>query len=177
MYSILINSSIPSGSANEVSICHCKRFKRCRFNPWVGKIPWKSKWQPTPVSLPGESYEQWSLVGHSPRGRKESDTTERLHFPLSFSPTSLPFPLRSFFQRFFQSGSAVGKSAPFSHLSLGLCSTSAGCGTARVVRCSLPGSLKASSALSLLTWGRSLLAPGAALLCLACCAVGAAVRL
>ena len=38
------------------------------------------KWQPTPVFLPGESHGQRSLVGYSPWGRKESDTTERLHF-------------------------------------------------------------------------------------------------
>ena len=41
---------------------------------------WRRKWQPTPVFLPGESHGRRSLVGHSPRGRKESDTTERLHF-------------------------------------------------------------------------------------------------
>ena len=39
----------------------------------------RRKWQPTPVFLPGESYGQGSLVGYSPRGRKESDTTERLN--------------------------------------------------------------------------------------------------
>ena len=49
------------------------------FNPWVGKIPWRRKWQPTPVFLPGKSHGLRSLVGYSPRGRKESDTTERLH--------------------------------------------------------------------------------------------------
>ena len=42
----------------------------------------RRKWQPTPVFLPGESHGQRSLVGYSPRGRKESDTTERLHFHL-----------------------------------------------------------------------------------------------
>ena len=41
---------------------------------------WRRKWQPTPVFLPGESHGQKSLVGYSPRGRKESDMTERLHF-------------------------------------------------------------------------------------------------
>ena len=51
-----------------------------RFNPWVGKIPWRRKWQPTPVFLPGKSHGQRSLVGYSPRSRKESDTTEQLHF-------------------------------------------------------------------------------------------------
>ena len=49
------------------------------FDPWVGKIPWRRKWQPTPVFLLGESHGQRSLAGYSPRGRKESNTTERLH--------------------------------------------------------------------------------------------------
>ena len=53
---------------------------RPRFNPWVGKILWRRKWQPTPVLLPGKSFGQRSMVGYSPRGHKESDTTERLHF-------------------------------------------------------------------------------------------------
>ena len=46
------------------------------LDPWVGKIPWRRKWQPTPVFLPGESYGQRGLVGYSPWGRKESDTTK-----------------------------------------------------------------------------------------------------
>ena len=44
----------------------CRRYKRPRFNCWVGKIPWKRKWQPTQVFLPGESYRQRSLAGYSP---------------------------------------------------------------------------------------------------------------
>ena len=47
--------------------------------PWVGKISWKRKWQPIPALLPGKCYGQRSLVGYSPWGRKESDTTERLN--------------------------------------------------------------------------------------------------
>ena len=54
--------------------------ERPRFDPWVGKIPWRRKWQPTPVLLPGKSHERMSIVGYSPWGRKESDMTERLHF-------------------------------------------------------------------------------------------------
>ena len=50
--------------------------KRCGFDPWVGKIPWRRAWQATPVFLPGESHGQSSLVGYSLWGRKESDTTE-----------------------------------------------------------------------------------------------------
>ena len=53
--------------------------------PWIGKIPWKRKWQPTPVFLPGKSHGWRSLLGYSPWGRKESETTERLLF-LSFFP-------------------------------------------------------------------------------------------
>ena len=40
------------------------------FDPWVGKIPWKRKWQPTPVFLPGKSHGQRSLVDYSPCGHK-----------------------------------------------------------------------------------------------------------
>ena len=42
------------------------------------KIPWRREWQPTPVFLPGESHGQRSLVGYSPWGHKELETTERL---------------------------------------------------------------------------------------------------
>ena len=54
-----------------------------RFDPWVGKIPWRREWQPTPVFLPGESHGQKSLAGYSPWGRKESDMAERLTLPFS----------------------------------------------------------------------------------------------
>ena len=46
---------------------------------------WRRQWHPTPVLLPGKSHGQRSLVGCSPWGREESDTTERLHFPFSLS--------------------------------------------------------------------------------------------
>ena len=46
------------------------------FNSWVGKIPWRRAWQPTPVFLSGEPNGQRSLVGYSPWGRKELDVTE-----------------------------------------------------------------------------------------------------
>ena len=45
-----------------------------------GKIPWRRKWQSTPALLPGKSHERRSLIGYSPWGRKELDTTEQLHF-------------------------------------------------------------------------------------------------
>ena len=64
----------------------CLQCRRPGFDPWVGKIPWRRKWQTTPVSLPGKSHEQRSLVGCSPWGRKESGTTEGLTLP-SFLPS------------------------------------------------------------------------------------------
>ena len=54
--------------------------RRHEFDPWVRKIPWRRKWQPIPVLLPGESHGGRSLGGYSPWGCEESDTTERLHF-------------------------------------------------------------------------------------------------
>ena len=56
----------------------CLQCRRPMFNPWIGKIPWRRAWQPTPVSLPGEYHGQRSLVSYSPRGHKESDMTEWL---------------------------------------------------------------------------------------------------
>ena len=48
--------------------CWCRRRE---FDPWVGKIPWRRKWQPSPVFLPGESHVQRSWPGYNPWGRKE----------------------------------------------------------------------------------------------------------
>ena len=50
------------------------------FDPWIGKISWRRKWQPTPVFLPGKSHGRRSLVSYSPWDCEESDTTEWLHF-------------------------------------------------------------------------------------------------
>ena len=58
----------------------CLQCGRPGFYPWVGKIPRRRKWQPTPVFLPGKSHGQRSLACYSPWGCKESDTTERFHF-------------------------------------------------------------------------------------------------
>ena len=54
----------------------CLQCGRPGFDPWVRKIPWRRKWQSTPVLLPGKSHGQRSLVGYSPWGCKELDTTE-----------------------------------------------------------------------------------------------------
>ena len=57
----------------------CRRHERCSFSPWVGKIPWSRKWQPTPIFLLSKSHGQRSLAGYSPWGHKELDTTEHAH--------------------------------------------------------------------------------------------------
>ena len=55
------------------STCKCRR---CGFDPWVRKVPWRRKWQPTAVFFPGKLHRQGRLVGYSPWGCKESDTTK-----------------------------------------------------------------------------------------------------
>ena len=56
----------PGGSDGRI----CLQCRRPGFNPWVRKIPWRRKWQSTPVFLPGKSHGQRSLAG--------SNTTEQL---------------------------------------------------------------------------------------------------
>ena len=56
----------------------CLPYRGLGFDSWVRKIPWRRKWQPTQVFLPGQSHGQRSLVGYIPRGRKELDMTEQL---------------------------------------------------------------------------------------------------
>ena len=70
--------------AQQEYTCQCRR---CQFNPWVGKIPWRRKRQPTSVFLPGKFRKQRSLTGYSPWGHKELDTPE----PLNSSPATMPF--------------------------------------------------------------------------------------
>ena len=58
--------SFPGGASGKESTCQGRRHKRHGFNPWVGKIPWRRAWQPTPVFLPRESHGQRTLMGYSP---------------------------------------------------------------------------------------------------------------
>ena len=64
------------GASNKEPTCQCRSCRRHGFDPWVRNIPWSRKWQPAPVFLPREPQGQRSLVGYSPWGHKESDTTE-----------------------------------------------------------------------------------------------------
>ena len=57
----------PGGSVVKNTPAQCRSLG---FNPWVRKIPWRRKWQPTLVFLPGKSHRQKSLVGYTPWGCK-----------------------------------------------------------------------------------------------------------
>ena len=62
-----------------MALClQCRRHRTLGFDPWVGRIPWRRKWQPTPVFLPGKSHGQRSLEGYSPWVLKELETTKQL---------------------------------------------------------------------------------------------------
>ena len=52
--------------------------RRCEFDPWVKRTPWRRKWQHTPIFSPGKHQGQRGLAGYSPWCRKESDTTLQL---------------------------------------------------------------------------------------------------
>ena len=64
----------PGGSDDKESLYNAGG----EFDPWVGKNPWRTTWQPTPVFLPGESHGKRGVAGCSPWGRKEWDTAEQL---------------------------------------------------------------------------------------------------
>ena len=63
-----LNCGFPGGASGRESTCQCRRLKRPRFNPWVGKITRRREWQPAAIFLPGKSHGQRSLAGYSPCG-------------------------------------------------------------------------------------------------------------
>jgi len=63
----------PGGTSGKEPACQCRR---CGFNPWVRKIPWGRKWQPTRILLPDKFHGWRSLEGYSPWGYKGSDVME-----------------------------------------------------------------------------------------------------
>ena len=70
---------IPRWCSGKESVWLCKRHKKRRFNPWIGKIPWSRKLQPTPVFLPGKFHGQRNLLGYSPKSLKELGMIEYSH--------------------------------------------------------------------------------------------------
>ena len=81
------NLGFPGGTSCEEPACQYRRHKRLRFDPWVGKIPRRRVWKPTPIFLPVESHGQRSLVGYSSWRHKQSDRAElaSTHAPASDS--------------------------------------------------------------------------------------------
>ena len=61
------------------TVCQCRRHKGCKFDPWIGKIPWSRKWQPTPIFLRGKFHGERILAGYSPWGLKESAMAEHTY--------------------------------------------------------------------------------------------------
>jgi len=65
---------VPPGKPNVAlvaqSVKNLPAMQKTRFDPWVRKIPWRRKWEPTPVFLPGKSHGQKILAGYSPWGHK-----------------------------------------------------------------------------------------------------------
>ena len=68
MHSTQENRGFLGGAGGKESACQYRRSRRAVFDLWVGKMPWKRAWQPTPVFLPAESPEQRSLVGYTVHG-------------------------------------------------------------------------------------------------------------
>ena len=64
---VLVVKNLPANAGN---------IKRCWFNPWFRKIPWRRAWQPTPIFLLGKSHGQRSLADYSPKCHKELDMTK-----------------------------------------------------------------------------------------------------
>ena len=75
-----VGSNICQYAGNSLVAQMGKSLPAMWFNSGVRKIPWRRKWLPTLVLLPGKSHGQRSLAGYSSRGRKEPETTEQPHF-------------------------------------------------------------------------------------------------
>ena len=91
--------------------------KRYGFHPWVRKIFYRRKWQPTPVFLPGKYNGRRILTGYSAWGRKESDTTEwLLSFLLGYTLATTASASRIY--RFIRQDKCQHKTAPCVHLIL-----------------------------------------------------------
>jgi len=65
-----IKEGLPRWLSSKESACKCRRHRRLDFDPQVGKMPWRRKWQPTPLLLPGKSHGERSLAGYSLQGQR-----------------------------------------------------------------------------------------------------------
>ena len=80
----------PGGTNGKTPPLNAGRCNKLEFDPWVRKIPWRRKWEPTPVLLPGESHGQRNLVGCSPQGHTESDVPEVTQHTLMYKTQGGP---------------------------------------------------------------------------------------
>ena len=71
---LVMQKGFPGGAHVKEPACQHRRHKRCGFNTWVGNIPWRRTWKPTPVFLPGEFHEQRSLGAGYSRGVTKNQT-------------------------------------------------------------------------------------------------------
>ena len=67
---------LPRWLSGKESTCQCRRPRRWGFDPWVRKIPWRRKWQPTPVFLPGKFHGQSCRAGYSPKSWTRLNTAQ-----------------------------------------------------------------------------------------------------
>ena len=82
---VVFSLSTPDSGGSEVK-ASARNVGDLGSDPWVGKIPWRKKWQPTLVFLPGESHGRRSLVGYSPGVTKSQ--TRLSDFTFTFTPDS-----------------------------------------------------------------------------------------
>ena len=103
--------------AQWLKIClECRRHRRCKLDPWVGKISWRKKWQPTLGCFPGKFQGQRSLVDYSLWGCKKSDMT--VHTRKTMQHTTVEksiIPRLSLAEHYTVSG-ALGPSVNLCHL-------------------------------------------------------------
>ena len=87
----MIQMNLSGGASDKEPVCQCRRHKRRGFYPWVRKIPWRRKWQPTPALLLGRPHGQRSLAGYSPWGsqRVRHDWSDFSSVPFSHSCPTL----------------------------------------------------------------------------------------
>ena len=90
--SVTFSMGFSGGASGKEPACQCRRHKRCRFNPCVGKIPWRKAWQPTPVFLPGESHWRGAWWATVPRATKRTQLTMHtcILFSIVFVPNCIP---------------------------------------------------------------------------------------
>ena len=80
------HKGFPGGANGKEPTCHCRKHKRCRFDPWVGKIPWRKAWQPTLVFLPDRGA-WWAIIHRVAKSQTQLHVSElgrgsTLHQPI-----------------------------------------------------------------------------------------------